>query len=424
MRVHPALLMIVVWGLGGLAFIVLPYEFLTKKFSLYGALILVLFIATFCIGSISSHRLAPKKIQPSRPPSSTSKIGLFLATISAVASICLAIDLFFFQEFGFNLSEAYSNRSGRAQAVLQGEALSSSLFFKFGFLTYPVSYVYLVWSIIYSKRTPIWLIVAFGILPAILAAMVLGGRTSIFSTMLYFLLAVLTRGAMEAAGRKRGWKKYDFLPKGLILLAIALFVVGVIYFVNVFIVRASFVGGTDEMLKLAGQNWGVTFNEDAANRMESIFGVKNTYLIFVFSWYYTQGELIASIIFSEYSAGPMLGSYGVDVIAAFWRQIDIGFMPNSNEGLIEIGTYGFFPSAFGSLYVDFLFGGLLVTFFWGWASGYVFRNARRGDDTRWRLITPFVTFGILLSLVNTPIGFSNGFITYFWLFVCFLGSKR
>jgi hypothetical protein len=43
--------------------------------------------------------------------------------------------------------------------------------------------------------------------------------------------------------------------------------------------------------------------------------------------------------------------------------------------------------------------------------------------TDWLLIGPFATIGIVFSIINTPLGFTNGFVTHGWLLVAFLLLK-
>ena len=34
---------------------------------------------------------------------------------------------------------------------------------------------------------------------------------------------------------------------------------------------------------------------------------------------------------------------------------------------------------------------------------------------RWIIAVPFIVIGILLSIIGTPVGFSNGLVTHLWL---------
>ena len=196
-----------------------------------------------------------------------------------------------------------------------------------------------------------------------------------------------------------------------------------LYFVQVFFARADVAGGVEGMFGVASTSWGVNFNGRFSNVFFALLGPDGTYLVFVFVWYLVQGLVMSNAIFTEYNGSMMLGSYGVDLIAAAMRRINGQFIADGYAVLLRMNTYGFLPSAFGSLYVDFRFFGLIPCFLWGWLSGKVYANVKRGVDDRWLLLVPFVTVGIFFSLINTPIGFSNGFVTHIWMVVAFLAAK-
>ncbi len=175
------------------------------------------------------------------------------------------------------------------------------------------------------------------------------------------------------------------------------------------------------MLDHAAERWGVTLSSYASEPLIELLGNTATYLIFVFAWYFVQGISISNLIFTEYQGGSLMGIYGIEVLTAVMRRVDPEMVSLSFSYLLDLDVYGFLPSAFGSLYIDFgLGGGLAITALWGWFTAIVYRNTRRGLDARWFIFAPFVTLGILTSLFNTPVGFSNGLITHFWLVSTFL----
>jgi hypothetical protein len=146
-------------------------------------------------------------------------------------------------------------------------------------------------------------------------------------------------------------------------------------------------------------------------------------MIFIFVWYLVQGLVMSNAIFTSYNGGMLLGGYGIDLAAALLRRVNGNFIADGYAVLLQMNTYGFLPSAFGSLYVDLKFFGLIPCLIWGWLAGKVYGQVKRGQDPRWLLIVPFVTVGIFFSLINTPIGFSNGFVTHLWLVAAFLTAK-
>jgi hypothetical protein len=196
------------------------------------------------------------------------------------------------------------------------------------------------------------------------------------------------------------------------------------YFATVFMIRASFVGGHMEMFDLAEQNWGIGFRGSFSSFIFAIFGENITYLIFIFSWYVVQGFVMSNYLFSAYEGPMQLGVYGLDLMSALMRRLDPLLVADGFDSLLTLGTYGFFPSAWGSLYVDFGFFALVFCAIWGVFSGLCYRRIVVQKRVDWLLIGPFVTTGILFSSINTPLGFSNGLVTYIWLLLAFALLKR
>jgi hypothetical protein len=40
------------------------------------------------------------------------------------------------------------------------------------------------------------------------------------------------------------------------------------------------------------------------------------------------------------------------------------------------------------------------------------------------VVGPFVTLGLVFSLINTPLGFTNGLVTHAWLLAAFMLLRR
>ena len=133
---------------------------------------------------------------------------------------------------------------------------------------------------------------------------------------------------------------------------------------------------------------------------------------------------MSNSLFVNYDEQSMLGAYGIDIVSAIMRRIDPVGISDQFNYLSSLNTYGFFPSAFGTLFVDYGYGAFLVVFIWGCLAGLVYKRVIQGYDISWRIFSPFVVLGIIMSLINTPIGYSNGLITYLWLIFVFLIIKR
>lgn len=190
-----------------------------------------------------------------------------------------------------------------------------------------------------------------------------------------------------------------------------------------FFARAESVGGSEGMFKVAETIWGIGFRGALSNFLFEIFSIDIIFIVFMFSWYLSQGFVMSNIIFEGYDGPLQLGVYGVEIISAIVRRFDGTIIYNNFQSLMDLGTYGFLPSAFGSLFIDFHFFGLIISFLWGWWSTKVYRKTIN-LSVKSMLLYPFMIIGIILSIINTPIGMTNGFITFFWLFTAYFFIKK
>lgn len=427
-KFHPAILMIMLWAACTLAFLVLPFRLEDRVISLYGLMVLILFIATFCFGAMLTGRPQAQRPVPDNVRLDfrlTDRI-LLLAGLVAVVVSCIDIagrDI-------FDLTAAYEVRTERAGALMEGAASQSGIWSQIAYLFYPAGYAALIRELAFRQRPIIWRIGVFGFLPILLTSLAIGGRAPLFYAILTIGFAYVLRNrvfqkqpakAVPTNRRRRRTFKLGPLSKA------AAGVTGLgagLYFMQVFLARADVAGGIDAMFGIAARSWGVSFNGRFSNAFFSLLGVDGTYLIFVSSWYFVQGLVISQDIFAVYDGPMMYGTYGIDILSAIMRRVDSAFVADGFNTLVSMNAYGFFPSAFGSLYVDFRFFGLLPCLLWGCAAGRVYAEIRRGHDPRWLMLAPVVTIGILASVINTPLGFSNGLITHAWLAVAFLATRR
>ncbi len=424
MRFHPASLMLRTWAVVILLWLILPFQMESRTLTVYGFAILALFIGCFCVGTFLAAR---PMVQGPRNFDVRADFGLSdtIVKLAALATMALfAIDIL--GTGSFDLAAAYDERAGRADDLLQGAASTSSIAFQLGFLLYPASYVYLVREIGFRERPNIRNVLIFGLLPVLLATIAMGGRAPLFYALLLiaygfrvhkqvFGESLINLPGMSGSSARTIWMR--------ILLVVAL-LFATRYFIQVFFIRADTAGGAAGMFEVARDFWGVNFNGALSGPMFDILGEEYTYLIFIFSWYIVQGLVMSNVLFSEYDGPANLGIYGIDLGAALMRRIDGDFVADRFAALLQLNTYGFLPSAFGSLYVDVFFFGLLLCAIWGWLTGFVYRRVHEGQDSRYLLLAPFINLGIIFSMVNTPLGFSNGFVTHFWLLVVFFTTTK
>lgn len=426
MKFHPAALMLLTWLACIAVFLILPFRLDGRVVSLYGFLILALFIGTFCVGALAAARPQPQRPRPPGVAIDFQLTDRILVTAAVIAGLTAILDV-----WGSNvldLAEAYQARSDRAGALLAGDQSESSIWFQIAFLTYPAGYIYLIREIGFRPRPVLWRVAAFGLLPVVLTSLAMGGRAPLFYAFLMLVYGYLIRAqifpavrqarAQRRAQRQRAFRLGPASKAGVGLVG----VLAAIYFVQVFFARADVVGGVEGMFGVAELRWGVSFNGHMSDLYYSLLGADGTYLVFIFAWYMVQGLVMSNAIFTDYDGPMLMGTYGVDLVSALMRRINGEFVADGFAVLLDMNVYGFLPSAFGSLFVDFKLFGLIPCLIWGWLAGKVYGEIKRGADPRWLMFGPFVTLGIYFSLINTPIGFSNGFVTHLWLLVAFLAT--
>jgi oligosaccharide repeat unit polymerase len=429
MKFHPASLMLMVWAVCIVAFYVLPFQLENRVMSLYGLMVLALFLAVYCFGAGSvAGVMAQRPLSPDVGVDfrRTDRILVAVTLVALIASILdvQGRDL-------FNLIDSYEVRSDRAGGLMSASESQSTIWFQIAFVTSPAAYIYLIREIAFRPRPILWRLSLFGLLPIVMGSLSAGGRNPLFYALLAAGFAYLQRrfifargvpGAKSARPRRPRRPIFKLNAISRAVLAVVVGVMGV-YFARVFLVRADVVGGVDAMFGIAGASWGVNFNGPLSNLFFTLLGPDLTYLVFVFSWYVVQGFVMSNTLFTSYDGPMMWTAYGIDISSAIVRRTNSEFLANGFGHLLSLNTYGFLPSAFGSLYVDFKFLGLIPCLIWGWASGIVYKEVKLARDPRWLMVAPIFTIGILLSVINTPIGFSNGLVTHFWLAVAFLSAR-
>ena len=133
---------------------------------------------------------------------------------------------------------------------------------------------------------------------------------------------------------------------------------------------------------------------------------------------------MSNYLLANYDGSPLLGVYGLDLASAVIRRVNPEWVSENFNYLLSMDTYGFLPSAFGSIFIDFKYFGLLIVMIWCWLVGLVYLKVKTSNDPRWLLFIPYVVFGIIFSLINTPLGYSNGLMSHLWLVIGFFLVKK
>jgi len=419
MKWHPALLMLFVWCLCVLLWVALPFEVVSRNLTTYGWLILALFIGTFCIGAmLFGGSVAQRRAAVLFTPN-FEMADRIIAVVSIVATGVLLADIA--AGSGGDLAASWVERNERAVAILTGGE-GGDLFFQIGFVTAPIAYTAIAREVIFGEAIRYVRVLVFGILPLAASAVSSGGRGPLMFALVFYGLSSLVRRYVRFdpnAPRRRMAPRQLFF--GVLLVIVALLSLN--YFVAVFAVRAEGAGGPAAMLDAVALRWGVTFGGSSADALIRVIGEGNSYLVFVFAWYYTQGLIFANILISDYAGPPGWGVYGIEILLGAMRRINSDYVSNLFAYLDALNAFGFVPSAFGSFFVDFGWLAFIPVFAWGCLAGLVYRKSRTSIDGRWLLPVPFVTQGILFSTINTPLGLTNGLVTLSWMIGIFVISK-
>jgi hypothetical protein len=417
--------MLITWTGCILAFFLLPFVLVNRTLSGWGFLVLGLFIAAFCMGAVSRTLLG--QFRPVRAPAGPAlgfdfgNADKFLTVTALIAIAVIGIELF--QGNYLDLAAAWEIRADRAENILIGELSDSSMLFRIAFLLYPVSYAVIVREIVLRREINLLRLGLLGGLPPLLMSLVMGGRTPLLYGMILAAVAWRTRRRLMSRGGEQA--KRPLSPKMVLYGALSIIAVltALNYFVVVFLIRSQSVGGAEGMFDLVASIWGVTFEGPFADAMIAVIGYGNTYLVFVFAWYLVQGLVMSNTIFTDYVAAPHYGIYGLELLTAIARRTNGDFVSDRFYSLLDVNVLGFLPSAWGSLFVDLKYAGLLVAFFWGYVAARVYHKCKEGIDVRWFYLAPLVSVGIFFSLINTPLGFGNGFTTHFWMILTFFLMK-
>lgn len=420
MNQHPIRTMVAVWGGCVLTYLILPFELLGRQLDVTGSLTLIAFIAAFIAGTLligTRKRFLP--IAPCQRVDSQ-RTELYLMTASSFATLFFILDAN--NRSMFDLAAAYELRSEVSDALSKGEASISTVWFQIAFLLYPAGYVYTALHSIYARRVSVWKLVVFGMLPIGLATLAMGGRMPILYAIVVTWLALRERKKARLSHSSRA----TLSTRRKVLFHIIWIVVlgGLLqYFSAVFMVRADTVGGAGAMFDVAEERWGVGFSGPGSEVLFKVFGEDIAYLIFIFVWYLVQGFVMSNYLFSAYDGPPQFGMYGVDLVTAVVRRLMPEQVTEGFDSLLTFGTYGFFPSAWGALYVDFAYFAIGFCVLWGMFSALCYRRIVVQQRADWLFVGPFATAGIVFSTINTPLGFTNGFVTHVWLLVAFLSLR-
>lgn len=138
------------------------------------------------------------------------------------------------------------------------------------------------------------------------------------------------------------------------------------------------------------------------------------------SFYLTHSPMVLARVVKEESGegeqiGPFFGVYQIGVLSPLLRILapERGIPGKMTEELQEAEIFGFFPSVFGSAYLDFgAVGGALYLFVWGAVGGVGLALSRRRSGVTGPLCLCFVIATVFLSPINGPLGVANSALIF------------
>jgi hypothetical protein len=417
LNVHPAKMMVRVWVFTWALFLIMPFHIVGRPMTYFGGVMFAMFFLAFCLGAVLVRIPEAKPFPVPPQPLDWASVDRLIKIVCLISIAALAFEAA--RSDVFDLTEAYRIRNLAAHALLTGAQSNSSVAFQIAFLTYPASYVFIVRKVVFDEKMDVLSLLVYGIGPTALASIVMGGRGPVFYSLILGLIALTAR--RKYLGKRQGPINVEQRRRrrhAVIGVSIAL-IIATIYSANVFLVRAGGADGASALLDVVETVWPVSFRGPGSEFLYRQVGETLGFLIMMAGWYIVQGIVMSNYLFSSYDGPMQWGVYGIDLAAAVVRRIDPATVSSNFGGLNDLGTYGFLPTAFGTLWVDYGYLGLGVAGAWGYFCSVVFRKGREGQDARWLLLPPFITAGILFSINNTPFGMSNGLMIYFWLYMVF-----
>jgi hypothetical protein len=427
---HPVWLMIYFWLFLYAMHSMAPYK-PYPSITIFGTMFLVSHVCIFCLAAFCGARglrnnISQEVKQNSFSPNNSAEYsGINLFFLISISGIIMGLFDKSSKLISISLSSIAESRSNQAQIVLDAvQSESSSILGLVSLISYPAYFVALVVTIVLYEYIPgkTRFLYFTNTLLIFLLSMASGGRSIIFVTIIFTVLALLVRKT----------RCNSMIPKstGLRFIVLVTIISFIVYSSFVWKARAE-VGGMhpNHFLTHIEQNWGITPSEklvSLSNTIDNPEVIQN----FVSSLFYlTQSIAITERIIAIDQTPILLGAHHIDVVAAGFRLFsdDFSFLKLGNAILLQENVYGFFTGAWGALYIDYGFwGSYLATILWGLCAGTSHRHTRRQPYSNGYILYLFWMYSILISFISPPFGFSNSAVTFVWfvLFLLFNKSRK
>jgi oligosaccharide repeat unit polymerase len=419
--IHPAVVMLLFWGFILLVYIIGPVT-LTPALSFTGLLFILTHISLFITGSVMSLLLnLPTSTIISRPhDQKQNQCILALLIIGIIGTLCSLYHQFS-QVHSFNLNALAILRSMKAQSLLHGGEVHSSLLSIIAFLIYPAGFVGMIAGVLsYERLSTLTRCCIYLFIVALFCMTIMaGGRSPILLLILFLSISCYTRST-----RQLPWMPRSRLLKlaGMILL-----MAFITYSSILWIVRAhESERNSAQMLQHASTVWGAEPKPYLLSLSNRINKPSLTMAVLGPVFYFTQNISVTEKIINHDTDIPVLfGSYHIDLLAAVLRLFpdSASLLKEHYETLLTQDIYGYFTGAWGALFIDYGYMSLFAALIWGMFAGVSWVMIKRYDNIYAATFYILWLYSIMISFASPPLGFSNSFMIFVWFFVFFMWNK-
>ncbi|NCJ07080.1 hypothetical protein GS597_11285 [Synechococcales cyanobacterium C] len=436
------------WLIWLLLYVFGPFRY-TIPLNLFVFLFIAICIVSFCVGdSVASHLVSRRTNKSNALFSAIESLNdplyfykakvrlsnflIYIVFVGFLGGIFFIIVKLFFS--GLDYSQGVSAARFQSQVTdFQGGA-SVSIIAYLSYVLFPFSIVAFLASFLtdsLSRKAKILSRLSF-LIPVIVNVLT-GGRGTILHTLLLAL-------SLPLAGRKNRniFNAYQLFLRKIsnklslkkvfkILFVLMIIILFLYYWMYIYVDRRNLNANNDALVYLdyAKSTYGIYPGKLLENLMARGLISPELVLNMMQSFYYfTHGPLVFSkMIDSQVSVGPYFGQYQVPLLMTLSRI----FLPDlsvSTQVILELkqaGTYGSFPSAWGSFFLDFgWIGALIEAFLLGCMCKIIYIFAVSKDQLGDKLFLLFVMTSIYISPAVPPLGISlNAFV-----FVAFLFTRN
>jgi hypothetical protein len=409
-----------VWAIVLLGFYLGPFSFDPEPSprslaALFAFIALFVFSSLFGYGSAMAEAIAARPSAPVYRRFDVDAIMDVLSLLAVFGTACIVVDRIRTEGLS-GLAGFTELRYERAADLLAAAELSRGLLTYLGYLFYPALYLAVALGITYYEALGIRakLLLALNMVCPFVLAVFFGGRSPILVVFLIVASSLVARRQLGLRG----------IPSGAGLKSLA--IVGILaFFVYTNIIWFQRLGlspsAIDILLGHAATVWGIAPGTALESRLAEL-GMTDALLPLLGLWFYMfQGPMIFERLIDSNSLPILFGGYHIDVVAAVFRMFGPtrAMLSDGYGRLLDADVYGYFPTAWGSLLIDFSLLSVPFVALWGWLSGRVFARLRRYGGPGDAVLYVFLFYSILISPISAPLGLANSFL----IFLYFAGFK-